>query len=214
MCCCWRIYGAVYACAVPLRVLTGNLLNLRAVSHAVWRYGRARLLGRRLEWNKTEHYYPNRQALLTEWKRLGRVLVGGGWITAEELEAAVASKPEGRRLGEHLISLGLLTERDLYDALALQNELPLGTPEAESVSVSVTRVLPVATARKWRLLPFRIAAGEMYVAGSDLPSDEMQQDIARFSSLEIRFHLVTPTEFEELANQYLGSRTPGVQNMS
>ena len=31
----------------------------------------------------------------------------------------------------------------------------------------------------------------------------MRRDIRRFSSLEIRFHLVTPTEFEELAGPYL-----------
>jgi hypothetical protein len=58
-------------------------------------------------------------------------------------------------------------------------------------------------AQKWRVLPFRIAAGELYVAGSELPDEEMRRDIGRFSSLEIRFHLVTPTEFEELAEQYL-----------
>jgi hypothetical protein len=31
----------------------------------------------------------------------------------------------------------------------------------------------------------------------------MHNDIRQFSSLEIRFHLVTPSEFEELAKQYL-----------
>ena len=68
----------------------------------------------------------------------------------------------------------------------------------------MTRALPAAMARKWRVLPFRIAAGELHVAGSDVPGEEMQQDIRRFSSLELRFHLVTPTEFEELAETYLG----------
>jgi hypothetical protein len=53
------------------------------------------------------------------------------------------------------------------------------------------------------VLPFRIAAGELYVAGSYLPGEEMQSDIRRFSTLELRFHLVTPTEYEELARQYL-----------
>ena len=53
----------------------------------------------------------------------------------------------------------------------------------------MTRAIPAAVARKWRILPFRIAAGELYMAGSDLPDEEMQKDIRRFSSLEIRFHL-------------------------
>jgi hypothetical protein len=54
-----------------------------------------------------------------------------------------------------------------------------------------------------RILPFRIAAGELYIAGSELPGEEMQNDIRQFSSLEVRFQLVTPTEFEKLAEQYL-----------
>ena len=57
--------------------------------------------------------------------------------------------------------------------------------------------------RKWRVLAFRIAAGEIYIAGADLPGEAMQKDIRRFSSLEIRFHLVTPAQFEELACEYL-----------
>ena len=109
-----------------------------------------------------------------------------------------------RRLGEHLLLLGLITEPDLYAALALQNQLPLGVPEGDSVSVAVARSLPASLIRKWRVLPFRVAAGALYVAGSELPGEEMHNDIRRFSSLELRFHLVTPTQFEEMALQYLG----------
>ena len=71
------------------------------------------------------------------------------------------------------------------------------------VSVPVTRALPARLARKWRVLPYRIAAGELHVAGAELPVEEMSADIRRFSSLEIRFQLVTPAEFEELAAEYL-----------
>ena len=31
----------------------------------------------------------------------------------------------------------------------------------------------------------------------------MTQDTAAFSEMEVRFHLVTPTDFEELARMYL-----------
>jgi type IV pilus assembly protein PilB len=143
-------------------------------------------------------------ALLTERKRLGEILTGSQWITLAELEAALATKPQDRRLGEHLVTLELISEQDLYAALSLQNNLPLGKPDPDSVSIAVTRALPRSLAKKWRVLPFRIAAGELYVAGSDVPGHEMQQDIRRFSSLDLRFHLVTESEFDELARQYLG----------
>ena len=97
----------------------------------------------------------------------------------------------------------MITERDLYTALSLQNNLPFGKPEPEAVSIPVTRSLPSVVARRLRVLPFRIAAGELYIAGSELPGEQMHRDIRHFSSLEIRFHLVTPTDFEELADAYL-----------
>jgi hypothetical protein len=36
-----------------------------------------------------------------------------------------------------------------------------------------------------------------------VPGEEMQRDIRHFSSLEIRFQLVTPSEFQQLADMYL-----------
>jgi adsorption protein B len=201
--CSARVYGWPFACGVPLRILVANLMNCAATARAICAYTNAKLRGRPLKWVKTEHAYPNRAALKVERKRLGEILTGSNWITAEQLEQALVSRPSGRRLGEHLMRLGLLTEEDLYAALSLQNSLPLGKPEPEVVSIPVTRALPAAVARRLHVLPFRIAAGELYVAGSELPGEEMQNDIRQFSSLEIRFQLVTPTEFQKLADQYL-----------
>jgi len=198
-----RIYGPAFAALVPLRVLIANWINCFATSRAIWSYTKCKLGGKPLRWVKTEHAYPNRAALMSNRKSLREILVGSQWLTQEELAEALASKPENRRLGEHLITLGLLSEEELYTALSLQNNLPLGKPEPEEVSKPITRSLPAAIARKWKVLPFRIAAGELYVAGSELPDEAMHTELRRFSSLEIRFHLVTPADYDELANQYL-----------
>jgi adsorption protein B len=203
MYCCSRIYGVPFACFVPVRVIVANWMNCFATCRAVWTYAEAKFRGEPLRWVKTEHAYPNRAALMSERMRLGEILTGSGWITVEELARALATKPAGRRLGEHLMRLGLLSEEDLYQALSLQSGLPLGKPDRSEVSLPVTRALPASVALKWSVLPFRIVAGELYVAGSDLPGEAMQKDLGRFSSLEIRFHLVTPTEFQELADEYL-----------
>ncbi|MDE3199105.1 MAG: glycosyl transferase family protein [Acidobacteriota bacterium] len=202
--CSKRVYGWKHAATVPLRVLAGNWINCFATCRAIYTFTLAKAAGRPLRWVKTEHAYPNRAALMTERKRLGEVLVANRWITAEQLESALATKPETRRLGEHLMKLGLIAEPELYAALSLQNNLPLGKPDPASIHLPITRSLPVAVARKWRVLPFRIAAGELYLAGADVPGEEMQNDIRRFSSLDLRFQLVTPSEYEELAGKYLG----------
>ncbi len=98
---------------------------------------------------------------------------------------------------------GLIGEVDLYHALSRQNSVPWGMPDQDTVSIAVTRSLPAALAKRLRVLPFRIAAGELYVAGPEIPGEEMHNDIRRFSSLDVRFQLVTPAEFEGLARRYL-----------
>ena len=198
-----RIYGWRHAATVPIRVVAGNWINFFATCIAIRDFTGAKIHGLPLKWVKTEHAYPNRAALMTDRKRLGEILVSNRSITREQLESALASKPGGRRLGEHLMKLGLIKEQNLYIALSLQNDIPFGKPDPGLVSTSIARALPAALSRKWKVLPFRIAAGELYVAGSYLPGEEMQSDIRRFSTLELRFHLVTPTEYEELARQYL-----------
>jgi len=196
-----RVYGVRFAAGVPVRVIVANWMNCFATVFAICNYTRAKMRSQPLRWAKTDHAYPSRSALLNERKRLGEILTGSFWITPGELEAALASKPPDRRLGRHLVSLGLISEEDLCVALSLQNNLPRGKPE--NVSLPVTRALPAAMAKKWKVLPFRIAAGELHVASPELPVQEMEKDIRRFSSLEIHFQLVTPREFEELAVEYL-----------
>jgi len=198
---CARIYGWRFACGVPLRVIVSNLINGVATTRAIAIYINARIRSRPLRWVKTEHAYPNRAALMPQRKRLREILTGSQWITPQQLETALASRPPGRRLGEHLLKLGLITEQDLYTALSLQNDLPLGKPE--TVSVPITRSIPAQLARQWSVLPFRVAGGELHIAGSELPEETLQRELRKFSSLEIRFHLVTPTEFAELADAYL-----------
>jgi adsorption protein B len=202
--CSARIYGWRYAFFVPLRALAGNWINCFATCWAIWSYTKCKLRGQPLRWVKTEHAYPNRSGMAAGRKRLGEILTGSAWLSPDQLDAALASKPANMRIGEHLLALGLITEQDLYAALSLQNNLPLGIPDNETVSLSVTRALPAAISKKWRVLPFRIVAGELHVAGSELPDDAMHKDIRMFSSLELRFHLITPTEYAELAGQYLG----------
>jgi hypothetical protein len=57
--------------------------------------------------------------------------------------------------------------------------------------------------RQWRVLPFRVAEGGLYLAGPETPSSEMSAALRSFTSLDIRFHLVTPAEFEKLIGALL-----------
>ena len=91
----------------------------------------------------------------------------------------------------------------LYQALSFQQGLPLAQVEPETVPWQVAHALPEHAIRQWRVLPFRIAERNLFVASPEAPGAEMVEALRAFTSLEIRFHLVTPNEFERLANALL-----------
>jgi len=188
---------------VPVRALVGNWLNCAATARALALYFDAKVHGRPLVWVKTEHAYPNPVALDVEIRPLGQILVGSQYLIQADVDEALASKAAGELLGEYLVRRGKLSEAELYVALSLQQNLPLAAPDASEISEPATRAVPAEVSRRWRVLPFRVVAGQLFVAGPDLPSEEMTRDLERLSKMEVRFHLVTPTDFEELARVYL-----------
>ncbi|HVO98489.1 MAG TPA: glycosyl transferase family protein [Bryobacteraceae bacterium] len=197
--CVGRVYGPLFAFGVPVRAVYANTLNAAATFNAVARYAAAKAQGRPLKWLKTEHAYPNRAVLLAHKRKLGEILVGSGDVGASTMRAALESQPPGVPLGEHLVRRGYLSEDRLYQALSLQQGLPVGRVEPESVPASVARALPEHVVREWRVLPFKVAEGNLFLAGARLPSREMNSALRSFTALEIQFHLVTPTDFENLA---------------
>jgi len=65
------------------------------------------------------------------------------------------------------------------------------------------RVLPVAVALRWKVMPYRVDAGQLHIVTADVPSEAMIRELNRLSELELRFHLIRPNEFENLAKEYL-----------
>ncbi len=199
MACVARVYGVLFALGVPVRAVYANALNATATFNAVGRYAIARARKRPLKWLKTDHAYPNRAALLAHKRRLGEILVGSGHLTAPALNAALATQPAGVLFGEHLVRSGRLSEAAVYEALGFQQGLPVGGIDAQHVWRHVAHALPEHAVREWEVLPFRVKDGGLFVASAKLPTKEMGEAMRSFTSLEVRFHLVTPTEFESLA---------------
>ena len=99
--------------------------------------------------------------------------------------------------------LGIITEDELYEALSLQQSLPSGRLEPWVISPHIARALPGRVVREWRVLPFRIASGSMFLASPEIPTDALTRALSSFTRLSLRFHLVTPQNFEELAESLL-----------
>jgi hypothetical protein len=81
--------------------------------------------------------------------------------------------------------------------------LPVAHVDAQQIPPRVARALPERVAREWRVLPFNVIDGSLLLASPDLPTSAMAAAIRPFTALEIRFHLVTPSEYEQLLDALL-----------
>ena len=203
MACVARVYGVLFA---PWRPGARGLRECSECRGDVQRVGAlrtARARKRPLKWLKTDHAYPNRAALLAHKRKLGEILVSSGALAARMLRDALETQPPGVLLGEHLVRSGQLTEESLYQALSFQQGLPIGRVEVENVPKHIAHALPEHVVREWGVLPFRVAEGGLFIASAKLPTLEMTASLRSFTALEIRMHLVTPTEFENLTSALL-----------
>lgn len=199
--CTARIYGWQFALGTPIRTWWGNLINALATVQALRQFSAAYVQGRRLAWRKTDHVYPAHPST-AGLPKLGAVLLRMRCLSVKELETALGSQPPDIRLGEYLLQLKKLSEEDLYHALSLHAGVAEGRPNASEMDARVTRALPLATVRQWKVMPYRVASGQLHVMTTEVPSERMTHELACYSTLEPRFRLVRPSEFSRLIAEY------------
>ncbi|MBS1823932.1 MAG: glycosyl transferase family protein [Acidobacteria bacterium] len=200
--CTARIYGWSYASAVPIRAMLANYINFRATAGAVWRFAKSKVDGKPLVWLKTDHSYPA-LAAVGQRRRLGEILVTAGRISTAQLEWALRTKPQQVRLGEHLVRSRLLTEQQVYQALSLQASIPLLHIDPRRIRASTARALPVHVVEQWRVVPYQVAGGFLFLACAESPSESMKAELGKFTKLDIRWQLVTASNFAELRQALL-----------
>jgi type IV pilus assembly protein PilB len=104
--------------------------------------------------------------------RLGEMLVDANLVTRDQVVAALAEvRPEtGTRIGQLLIELGTLNERDLAGVVATQRSLDVVDLRAVTPDPATTALLDEAVARAQAAIPLSTDADRVVVAVAD-PSE-------------------------------------------
>ncbi|NNN99673.1 MSHA biogenesis protein MshE [Vibrio sp. B1-2] len=109
-------------------------------------------------------------------KRLGDLLVEEGIITEKQVEQALAAqKRSGRKLGDTLIELGFLSEQQMLSFLSQQLSLPLIDLSRANVDIDAVQILPEVHARRLRALIIGKNGDTLRIAMSD-PADLFAQE--------------------------------------
>lgn len=135
---------------------------------------------------------------------LGALLAEAGLLAEAEIELALrTARSHGKRLGEVLTDLGLVTPADVVRMVAEQRGLPFVDVSALRVDPSAARLLPAHHARSFRTLPIGFVRGLPVVALAD-PSDDEAIDGAR-SMLRGAEFVASPEEaiLAQLARLYV-----------
>ena len=118
--------------------------------------------------------------------RLGDLLVADGLITADALTKALETqRTTGEKLGSILVRLGALHEDTLIAFLSRQYGVPSVTLSQLDLDSDVLRLIPVAVARKYDVLPIRRQNATLTLAMTDPTDLAAIDEIAFISNLEI-----------------------------
>jgi len=155
-----------------------TLINAMAMVYATRTFVVSHLTGKPMAWAKTSHIVPTDVAF-TEFRReLGQLLLADGKVTQMQLTHAVEEQMQSNeRLGETLIRLGYVQERDVVEALAGQLGCKTAISDDLIPDVALLELIPEDFARRHLFLPLRLEDNVTVVAVAALPNREMNLQI-------------------------------------
>jgi type IV pilus assembly protein PilB len=142
--------------------------------------------------------------------RLGESLVELGLITRPQLDQALSRRESsGERIGEALVSLGYLSERDLWKTLAMDADVPFLEPAELRVDPMVVSLVAPVIARGQKLMPLRNEGRALLVVMANPFDIGVVRSLERSTGRQIRVAAADPAEIGQLVESYYGSNGAG-----
>ena len=139
-------------------------------------------------------------------QRVGDLLLEAGKITADELERGLqAQKKNGGRLGQALVELGHITDRELVEVLSMHHGVPAIKLEEITVDERVINIVPAEAARKYTVLPVSKAGAKLTIAMVDPSNVFAMDDIKFMTGYNVEPVVASETSLKAAIDQYYGS---------
>ena len=131
--------------------------------------------------------------------RIGEILVRAKLISREQLDKALQRQKNlgSGRLGEHLVTLGFITEKDLTQQLARQFGIPLVDPTQLDIVPEVLGLLPPALIRKHHLLPLSLIGSTLTVAMADPTNIVIINEVKFLTGYDVRVSVAPERAIEK-----------------
>ena len=123
--------------------------------------------------------------------RLGDMLVTLGLLTEEDLRQVLEEQPKTRkRIGQLLVDMGLLSEEKMLQALSQQFKLEILAPhDLDEIAPRIINRVPEALARNQAVIPLAIEGQTLHVATANPLNVVALNDLHYATGLQIHFKL-------------------------
>ena len=103
------------------------------------------------------------------YKRIGEVLISGGYITEDQLQQAlkIQKTSGGKKLGDVLVDSGFIRQDQLYQALEHQLGVEFIDLTSATIPKEMAHQFPRSLAEKYQILPVSERSGYLSIAISD-----------------------------------------------
>jgi len=139
-------------------------------------------------------------------KKLGEILVEGGLLTQKQLEEALPfQKKSNLKLGQYLVREGIVSESQIVDLVSNQLRLEKYRSDKYTVDVDLANLLPADLAHKYQAAPLQKNGQLLTIAMMD-PLDINSLDaIEVYTNCEVEAIICTEQHLNQLLNSLYGS---------
>lgn len=135
---------------------------------------------------------------------IGEVLKEYGYINDDQLQAALAAQKQDRskRLGQHLIDLGFISEKQMLKALSDKLNEPVVDLNATNIEIDAVSKIPKALAIKYNLIAVSENNGRLTVVTSDPLNFYGIEDVRLVTGMNIAVCLCEKAEIAKAIDYY------------
>lgn len=140
----------------------------------------------------------SRRDIISKKQLLGQILIKRGLITKDQLKDTLdVQKKEGGVLGELLVKLGYVTERDVVVALIVQCGFPYIAVNKYEVDSKVIELIPEKTAREFHVVPLDKVGDVLSIVMANPLDTSIIEHIERISECKVATFIATKSEIDE-----------------
>lgn len=136
-------------------------------------------------------------------KQLGELLIERGIINQRQLDKALAVQKERSGLiGEILVELGFTKEEDIAQALTAQYGFPYLPLGNYEINAEIANIIPVRVARQYLLVPIDKIGNNLTLAMSNPLNVQAIEDVELLSGCNIQTFVSTATDIKKAIEKY------------